>query len=479
MKLVNFLTDSTHSRPKRLFSKGFSSLLIVSFFGAANDNILKQFLTLMVVVGGVWANCWGPGTQGYIFLVLTVPFVLLSGWAGQIADKYSKQSVILFVKTAEIPIALIAMTGLYLQSFWISLFALFLLAIQSSFYGPAKFGIIPTLVGSEQLSKANGLINATTNLAIILGSMAAGPLTAMYYPTMSSPAVNQEQAIVEAIGKVDAEGIVKPVMAGEIPKLIPDPARKPRHLPIGIALVVVSVCGLISACLMPRTLPVDPDLKLSYDFFGPHLKTLSDASHSLLVVLFSWSGFYLVGSLALLLLPEYQGILGLQPTQITALVGLLAVSVVMGSCAVGFLSGKTIRPYFSLTGAIGMAVGFGAMGVLQLSYEVLACLIFLIGFFAGFYIVPLQSLLQYLAPSDERGQFFGTANTLSFSFTAMAGVIFIGLSVSGISPARVPLFCSALAAVGTVVGAVELNRITKAQRKVASAEEAGPPVNQA
>ena len=124
-----------------------------------------------------------------------------------------------------------------------------------------------------------------------------------------------------------------------------------------------------------------------------------------------------------------------------------------------------------------MTACFGAMGLFPLSYLGLACLIFLIGFFAGFYIVPLQALLQYLAPSDERGQFFGTANALSFSFTAMAGIIFIGLSVGGVSPARIPLFCAFLAAAGTVVGAVELHRITKAQKKVAAAEEAGPPVN--
>ena len=167
------MTDLKIDSQKSLLSRGFISLLGASFFGAANDNILKQFLMLMVVTGGVWANCWGPGTQGYVFLVLTIPFVLLSGFAGQLADKFSKRNVMLLVKIAEIPIALTALAGLVLQSFWFSLIALLMFAIQSSFFGPAKFGIIPALVTNNQLSKANGLLNAVTNLAIILGSLAA------------------------------------------------------------------------------------------------------------------------------------------------------------------------------------------------------------------------------------------------------------------------------------------------------------------
>ena len=80
-----------------------SFLLTCLFFGAANDNILKQILMLMVVAGGLWANRLGPGTQGYISLVLTIPFVLLSGYAGQLADKFGKRDVILWVKIAEDP----------------------------------------------------------------------------------------------------------------------------------------------------------------------------------------------------------------------------------------------------------------------------------------------------------------------------------------------------------------------------------------
>ena len=368
----------------------------------------------------------------------------------------------ILVKALSKPFALIALVGLVFQSFWISLMALSMFAIQSSFFGPAKFGIIPGLVANSQLSKANGLLNAFTNIAIILGSLAAGFLTDLYYPTMKNP----KAGVVALVAIPQAADAARPIEKEEVPKLIPDPARKPQRLPMGLALVGVSLLGLIAVLMMPRAPAVDPDLSLSFDILGSHIQTLSVASRPLLVVLFSWSGFYLIGSLALMLLPEYQGILGLQPLQITRLLALLAISVAAGSFTVGFLSGKTVRPYFSLAGAVGMTTSFAVMGLSPLNYAGLAALVCAIGFSAGFYIVPLQALLQTLAPSEERGRFFGTANALSFTFMAMAALFFISLSRAGISPARIPLFCAGLAGVGTLVGMIELNRIMRAQKSL-------------
>lgn len=461
MNRPNQLPEDSENQTDRLLTKGLLSLLGVSFFGAANDNILKQILVLMVAGGGLWANRLGPGSIGYVSLVLTVPFIFLSGYAGQIADKYSKKSVILWVKMAEIPIALIALCGLLFGSFWLSLFALFLLAVQSSFFGPAKFGIIPEVVESRQLSQANGLINAFSNVAVILGSLVAGPLTDMYYPTIvEEPA----EMVVNEDSAVDSEEDgVNDALEAEEATLIPDPDREPNRLPIGLALLGVSLVGLGVVYPMSKVPAMNPALKFSSDFLGPHIQTFKDSNRPLLVVLLSWSGFYLIGQLALMLLADLKEPLGVNNTAITNLVGLLAVSIVIGSCSVAFLSGKNIRPMYSLVGAIGMTVVFAIMGLAPLNYSLLAVLVFLIGIFAGFYIVPLQALLQYLSPSDERGRFFGTANALSFVFISGAGLIYIALSRIGIPAEKVPLVCAFLAAIGTFVGAIELKRINAAR----------------
>jgi riboflavin transporter FmnP len=115
-----------------------------------------------------------------------------------------------------------------------------------------------------------------------------------------------------------------------------------------------------------------------------------------------------------------------------------------------------------------MTICFTIMGIVPMDYPRLATLIFVVGLSAGFYIVPLQSLLQFLAPSDERGRFFGTANALSFTFISAAGIMFFVLRRAGMPTERMPLVCACLAFVGTLVGMMELNRIMAAQRRTMS-----------
>jgi len=456
-------TKSGEEEPKpaadnRLMNRGLASLLSVSFLGAANDNILKQILTAMVVAGGVWVNALGPGTQSFIALVLAVPFLLLSGFAGQIADKYSKAKIIYWVKIAEIPIAVIAMLGLLLGSFWISLLAFLLFAIQSSFFGPAKFGIIPELVPAKKLSLANGLILALTNVGVILGSVLAGPLADRYYPTEPSPQVS---AMVTTDPNNEQASSEQP-SAGEI-VFVPHSKKPPQRLPAGLMLISVAILGFCAVRWLPKLKPASPNRTLSFDVLSSHRETFRLADKTLIVVLASWSGFYLVASLALLLLPEFRATLGVDNTKISLIVGLLGVSIAVGSSFAGFLSKDKIRPYFSLAGAAGMTISFFLMGLLPINYSGLACLVFSTGFFAGFYVVPLQSLLQYLAPDNERGRFFGTANALSFSFISLGAVIFLVLDTSELTPANVALFCAGISLVGTIVGGIAMKRILTAR----------------
>jgi MFS family permease len=308
------------------------------------------------------------------------------------------------------------------------------------------------------LSQANGFINALTNVAVILGSLAAGPLADLYYPT-----AKQAVAATAALEVADGENATVVAATTATPQddyvLIPDPSRQPQRLPVGITLVLVSVAGLLAITAMPKMQPVDPNVTLSFDFLRGHMQTLKDASRPVMVVLMSWSGFYFIGALALLLIPEYRAVLGVSNSSITSLTGMLAISIVIGSCAVGWLSGRSIRPYYALLGAAGMTVCFAIMGIAPMTYERLAILMSLVGISAGFYIVPLQSLLQYLSPPAERGRFFGTANALSFAFIAASGVLFFVLRQSGVPTERMPLVCAGLALFGTIVGMVELKRL--------------------
>jgi acyl-[acyl-carrier-protein]-phospholipid O-acyltransferase/long-chain-fatty-acid--[acyl-carrier-protein] ligase len=415
--------------PKGLFNRGYVSLLFTQFFGAANDNVLKQCLTFMIATG-IWSGergGLGEGGQAVPALCLTLPFIFLSGYAGQISDKYSKRRVMVWVKVAEIPIAVVALAGFYYGNLWVTIGAMLLLAVQSSFFGPAKYGVLPEIVAEERLSMANGVINMATNVAIIVGSLAAGPLSDLFHPT-------------------------------EVPDA---PLTAPVLWAPGVALVGVALLGLIAVLPFPRISAVNPRLKFDWNPFTTYIESVRImAQGPLLAVVLAWAGFYMVGMIAMLIVPEYQVILNISYTDTSKLLGILGVAIAIGSVITGWISGKQVRPWLIPVGASGMCVAFLLLGLLEPTYRSVQLLIFLAGFCAGFYIVPLQALIQILAPDDERGRIIGTSGAISFCFTSLGVVIYwIATNPCGIPANRVHLINAAVATLGTVFGVIWLKRI--------------------
>ena len=71
------------------------------------------------------------------------------------------------------------------------------------------------------------------------------------------------------------------------------------------------------------------------------------------------------------------------------------------------------------------------------------------GFSAGFYIIPLQALLQKLSPEADRGRFLGTANAVSFGFLTLASLLYIVIRpLYGDEPQKMFYVSSVLMAVG-------------------------------
>lgn len=420
------------SRP--LANRGFLSLLLTQFCGAANDNVLKQVLTFMIATG-IWSRSvedggLGEGGQVVPALMLAVPFILLSGFAGQVADRHSKRSVMLVVKIVEIPIAAIAMIGFLTQSLVVTLAAMLLLAIQSSFFGPAKYGVIPEIVHEGELSRANGLLNMLTNIAVIGGSLVAGPLSDMYDPRKS-----------------DADPILWAPGAG---------------------LLAIAVLGFGAILLMPRLTASDPTLKYDYNPFSTYVRSLRKmAGTPLITVALAWAFFYMIGMMALLIIPEYQAILDVTYQRTSVLIGILGLAIGVGSVLAGLISGHHIKPRLVPIGALGMTVAFVLLGVLPATFWSVAVLLLVAGTFAGFYIIPLQALLQRLSPEDERGQFLGTANGLSFTFITLGcGIYWVCTNRLAMQANHVFLVCGALAAVGTGALLLRMRRYLREHRSV-------------
>ena len=163
---------SPSARPKLLADPAFHGITLAQFLGAFNDNLFKQLMLLLAI--GAKADA-----QGRAMMVFSFPFILFSGYAGYLSDRYSKRTVIVLAKLAEIAIMVLGMIGFF-QYGWTGyaglLVVLFLMGLHSAFFGPGKYGILPELFRNDDLPRANGLILMTTFLAIILGTASAGLL---------------------------------------------------------------------------------------------------------------------------------------------------------------------------------------------------------------------------------------------------------------------------------------------------------------
>jgi acyl-[acyl-carrier-protein]-phospholipid O-acyltransferase/long-chain-fatty-acid--[acyl-carrier-protein] ligase len=393
-------------------NRGFFFLNVTQFCGAANDNILKQLLIFGLAAGGIWADKLGAGAQAYASLCLAIPFVLFSGFAGQFADRYSKRDVSIVVKLSEIFIAALAMYGLWVTNVWIVLLALILISLQSTFFTPAKYGILPEILPATRLSRANGTINMFTYLAVILGGAVGGPLYDVYAPDTS-----------------------------QLPDAIPM-----LWLP-GVILLVLGVFGTAASFGLPRLTAKNPTMIIRPMLFRTYVETWREiAGTPVASAVIAWAYFYfIVGGLAILILPDYKDLLDITATQTAGLMAVLGIAIGIGDYVAGRVSGHRIRPELIPIGAIGTTVTFLVLGLLvPKDYYVVSGILAVCGFVAGFFMVPLQTMVQHLTPEAQRGRVLGLWNCGSFGGIIIGNLLFLAIKQTGVPSDRVFLLCGLL-----------------------------------
>src|SRR5277367_6345597 len=168
--LCNYLsmTNATGYRPL-LGNSRFQAFLWTQFLAAFNDNVYKMIVSIFAVQGVVGSD----QSSRYLALagaVFVLPFLLFAGHAGQVADRFSKTRVLQVTKAFEILIMILGIFALLAGRIEGLLVVLFLLATQANFFSPAKYGILPEMLPESQLSRANGLLELTTYVAIVVGS---------------------------------------------------------------------------------------------------------------------------------------------------------------------------------------------------------------------------------------------------------------------------------------------------------------------
>ena len=162
-----------------LKNRRFVPLLLVQFLGAFNDNVFKNALIILITYQFI--------TQSLLLQQLSVtfaaglfilPFFLFSAFAGQLADKLSRRYLTMIIKGFECIFMLLASLGFYLHSVSLLMLVLFFMGMHSSFFGPIKYAILPDLLEKNELIAGNALVEASTFIAILIGTILGGLLIA-------------------------------------------------------------------------------------------------------------------------------------------------------------------------------------------------------------------------------------------------------------------------------------------------------------
>ena len=365
--MIRFFKSQPHLALQK-HSLGF--LNISQCLGVVNDNLFKFVLVFMLidVQGASHANT-------ILFLVgaiFVIPFLLFSSSAGVLADRFSKQRILLYIKAVEIVIMVLAFFAFGFQSAWAGYSLLFLLAAQSAVFGPAKYGIIPELVPNNAISKSNGLITSFTYLGIIIGTFFASFMTEI---------TDHNFWIVIAFA------------------------------------LILAVVGFISSFGVRYTPPQSSKKKFNPYFIRTIFKTLysvRDERHLLLAV--SGSAYFLfIGAFTQLnIIPFAMQSLGL--SEVAG--GYLFLSTALGIAFGSYLAGKASRKRVELaiTCLSGLAIAFFLFCLSIFSTNLILTIIFLfvLGLCGGGFIVPCDSFTQVFSPQEKRGQVIAASNFLSF-----------------------------------------------------------------
>jgi acyl-[acyl-carrier-protein]-phospholipid O-acyltransferase / long-chain-fatty-acid--[acyl-carrier-protein] ligase len=407
-----FIRRILDKRNSFIKSDNFSSthalnfLNIAQFLGVINDNVFK-FLTvfLLIDIKGIAAS---SSILFWVGTVYVLPFLLFSSAAGVVADKFSKQKIIVILKALEVVTTALAVLAFSLQSAWACYVLLFLLSFHSAAFGPPKYSIIPEIVPSDKISKANGIVTSFTYLGIIVGTFLA---------SFTTQITSRNFTLASCV------------------------------------CVLIAVLGLAASLLIPYTKPTRTTTRIKFFFLKEIYNTLSfcyKSPHLLLAILSSAFFLYLGAFFQLNIIPFAMQALNLSEVGGGYLFLTVAVGIAIGAVLVGKLSKHRIELGFSCIASFALFALVLFLAILPKTLKLDVVLLVLIGCCSGFFIVPFDAYIQKHSPDARRGQVVATSNFMSFCgvllapfsiyvlsgsyrLTAAQGFFFISLFVFAVS----------------------------------------------
>lgn len=380
-----------------LNKKGFMAFLTVAFINAFVD------LGHKIVIQNTLFKSYSGNEQMLLMAIVNalilLPFVLLFTPSGYFSDRFAKTKVMKISAIAAVVITTLITFCYYTGQFYLAFGLTLILAMQSAIYSPAKYGYIRELVGSENLSTANGWVQASSMIAILAGSTVFSALFESGLPQTNSYT----------------------------------PAEIIQHVAyLGWFLVA----GSVLECIFAFTLPNKSSKLQKQPFIWSDYvtgKTLTNNLKTLFKENAVWQsviGLTLLLSICQVLIaafPSYaKATLSIDNTFIIqCIIAIAIVGLMLGSAFAAAHSEKHINLALIPAGAVIVSTALFFLPLTH-SFVLLGSLFFTVGFGGALMLIPLNALIQFHSSEEHLGKILAGNN-----FVQNIGMLaFLGMTVA-------------------------------------------------
>ena len=315
--------------------------------------------------------------------LIIIPFLLLFTVSGYLSDKYNKKNILIYGAVSSFLLSLLMVISYLSGNFYFAMGALFLLAIQSAVYSPAKFGLIIDIYGKKNLSNGNAALQAVSIIAILFSIASASFVFENFYNTNNLAALSTKEELLDAI----------------LPLTY-------YILPVAFLEMIVSFVFLRrvnTTYTKNETLSLNKNDLLQGKLLSKNIKTIS--SHD--IIFLSVMGLSVFWGIS-------QGLMAVFPSFVKQYLGITDVFIINGvigasgiGIAIGSLIYSKISKHYIEIGTVplsvlGMTLMIYVSTVVQTPF-LIGMSFLLFGVFGGLFVVPLNALIQFNAKKKVLG----------------------------------------------------------------------------
>jgi acyl-[acyl-carrier-protein]-phospholipid O-acyltransferase/long-chain-fatty-acid--[acyl-carrier-protein] ligase len=409
--------------------RSFWGMTITQFLGAFNDTVFKQIVFLLCATVLIAPAVTDVDKQFVAQAMFAIPFVLFSGIAGYWSDRVTKKWIIVSAKVGEIVVMLLAVVAFATMAPripkgeiywtddmpWFVLAVLLFMGLQSTIFGPSKYGVLPEMFRGADLPRCNGVVQMTTFIALIVGIWVGGALMDLF-----------------------GEDLWK----------------------AGVFCVVIAIVGTATSMTVRRTPVAQPDapFHLSALAVAPETWRMLRSDRDLRNALLVYSAFWFVAAI----FPMAVNTLGISTFKLgyeetSLLFSSVALGIAAGFVVAGKISKDRVRFGLVRIGTWGLIVSSLVMSLPRSFSPVIAengspvwthllghvgsfVALPFVGFFAGFFALPVQVFLQSRPPESLKGRMIGTMNLVNWVGIILAAVVFYPRCLSMLAASGLPNF---------------------------------------